>query len=156
MDKLSILDLHLFLCNDIRLARIGILIPQYVRDGYFKRLVSHHTIITVDDSGNRYWRINGLPHRADGPAITCADGSVEWYLDGRRHCENGPAVILADGAKYWYIYGKLHRDDGPAIECDTYKKWCKGGIPHRTDGPALIYADGKTAWFIDGIYCAKK
>ena len=51
----------------------------------------------------KLWCLNGKPHREDGPAIECADGTKEWYLNGKRHREDGPAVEWADGTKEWWL-----------------------------------------------------
>jgi len=84
--------------------------------------------------GSRYWRVDGIVHREDGPAVEWADGSKSWYIDGRLHREDGPAVEDANGAKGWYINDKLHREDGPAIE----------------------YADGTKYWYIKGKKLTEK
>lgn len=36
---------------------------------------------------------NYQPHRDDGPAIICPNGSRYWYRHGHLHREGGPAVI---------------------------------------------------------------
>ena len=38
--------------------------------------------VEVDDSGNKFWYLNGKLHREDGPAIERADGNKSWYLNG--------------------------------------------------------------------------
>lgn len=35
------------------------------------------------------------------------DGAVRWRLDGLKHREDGPAVEYPDGTKYWYLNGLL-------------------------------------------------
>jgi len=39
--------------------------------------------IRVSSKGTKEWRLNGLLHREDGPAIEWADGSKEWRLNGK-------------------------------------------------------------------------
>ena len=48
--------------------------------------------ITVNDDGNKEWRVDGVLHREDGPAVEYANGDKEWYFNGKRHREDGPAV----------------------------------------------------------------
>ena len=73
-------------------------------------------ICKTNSIGNRYWYLNSLLHREDGPAVEYLDGSKIWYLNGLRHREGGPAIEYYYGNKYWYLNGELHREDGPAIE----------------------------------------
>mgnify|MGYP006078006563 CR=1 FL=1 len=57
-------------------------------------------------SGNKYWYLNGLFHREDGPAIEWVNGSKEWYLNGNLHREDGPTYEGINGHKEWYYHGK--------------------------------------------------
>ena len=61
-------------------------------------------IVTYSD-GSQFWSINGIPHRADGPAAIYPDGYQAWYLNGRRHRADGPAVIRPDGTKEFWVNG---------------------------------------------------
>ncbi len=80
--------------------------------------------MTIDEYGNKKWRVNGLLHREDGPAVEYVNGAKEWYLNVKIHNENGPALINKNGGKEWCVNGKLHREDGPAIENETGgKEW---------------------------------
>ena len=75
--------------------------------------------LTVDNDGTKKWRLKGLYHRSNGPAI-------EW----------------ANGTKFWYIYSLLHRIDGPAVETYnhslfylngnnlSYNKWTQLVLPN--------------------------
>ena len=60
----------------------------------------------IDCNGDKFWYLNGLQHREDGPALEWANGSKFWHLNGKYHRTDGPAVEFADGAKYWYLNGK--------------------------------------------------
>ncbi len=60
----------------------------------------------IDDSGNKYWLINGKHHREDGPAVEYYDGAKSWYINGKCHREDGPAIERSNGAKYWFYNGK--------------------------------------------------
>jgi hypothetical protein len=78
-------------------------------------------------------------------------GVKEWRLHGIKHREDGPAMESANGDKFWYHHGALHREDGPAIEnANGGKQWLLHGIMHREDGPAVEYADGNKAWWLHG------
>ena len=67
-------------------------------------------------NGNKFWKLNGKLHRADGPASERSDGKKYWYLDGKLHRTDGPAIVYSNGDKVWYLNGECHRTDGPAIE----------------------------------------
>ena len=84
--------------------------------------------VTVSDSGDRIWRLDGKLHRTDGPAAEYANGDKWWYKNGQIHREGGPATEHANGARMW----------------------CQEGQMHRTDGPALVRADGTKEWHLDG------
>jgi hypothetical protein len=87
----------------------------------------------IDQDGNKFYYLNDLLHREDGPAIECSNGDKYWCIDGKYHREDGPAVERADGYKSWWVNDKRHRSDGPAIE----------------------YANGGKEWYYHGekIYC---
>lgn len=85
-------------------------------------------IVRIDDKGNKYWFLNGLYHREDGPAVEFASGCKFWYRNDNLHREDGPALEFANGSKSWYLYGELHREDGPAIEyANGTKEWWLNG-----------------------------
>ncbi len=81
----------------------------------------------IDIFGDKYWYLNGVRHREDGPAVERSDGYKAWYLNGELHREDGPAAEFADGSKFWWFNGKRHREDGPADEYmvygRAYKRW---------------------------------
>ena len=80
--------------------------------------------LTESADGRREWRLNGVRHREDGPAIEWPNGDREWFLHGKLHREDGPAIELPDGYRSWWLHGKLHREDGPAIEWpDGRREW---------------------------------
>ena len=54
-------------------------------------------------NGAKEWRIDGLLHREDGPAIEYGNGTKAWFLNGKIHREDGPAVERADGTTEWYL-----------------------------------------------------
>ena len=60
----------------------------------------------IDANGAKYWFLNGIYHREDGPAVLLPSGYEEWHLNGRFHREDGPAAYLPNGKKSWYLNGK--------------------------------------------------
>ena len=80
--------------------------------------------MTVDEKGNKTWKLNGMLHREDGPAFEWVSGTKAWWLNGKCHREDGPAIEYVDGSKAWYLHGMLHREDGPAFEwANGNKEW---------------------------------
>ena len=67
--------------------------------------------MTIDEYGNKEWRLNGLLHREDGPAIERKNGDRLWYINGKSHREDGPAVEYANGSKLWCLNDKSIRYD---------------------------------------------
>lgn len=62
--------------------------------------------LCISKRGFRYWCNNEKWHRANGPAISYADGDQEWYLYGERHRTDGPAVMCGDGFTTWFWHGR--------------------------------------------------
>ena len=134
-------------------------------------------VMTADKDGNKFWKLNDVLHRTDGPAIEWADGSKAWCINGGLHRTDGPAYEGTNGNKAWYIYnvkynhedwkelvdisnnfkklGKVNLDESteqPVMTVDKNgdKRWRLNGEYHRTDGPAIEWADGSKAWYING------
>ena len=62
--------------------------------------------------GSKEWRVNGVLHRDDGPAVILANGTQEWRVNGKLHREDGPAVMRADGTEeYWEHYRRIIKND---------------------------------------------
>jgi hypothetical protein len=79
-----------------------------------------------------------------------ACGTKRWRLNGKPHREDGPAIEYQDGRKVWMQFGNYHRIGGPALEwADGTKMWYQNGMHHRTDGPAIIYSNGVKEYWID-------
>jgi hypothetical protein len=39
----------------------------------------------IDSNGNKVWHNSkGEPHREDGPALECSDGTKAWYINGKQ------------------------------------------------------------------------
>ena len=108
----------------------------------------------ITKGGSKQWYFNGLRHRSDGPAYE--DNEVQiWYVNGLKHRLDGPAEIYYSGNKYWYVNGLKHRLDGPAVELIGNKLfnggvWYANGLKHRLDGPAIDYDNGEKTWFVNG------
>ena len=63
-------------------------------------------IFEINDRGDKWWHINYLYHREDGPAYESSSGTKYWYLHGKLHREDGPAIEWANGYKAWFYHGK--------------------------------------------------
>jgi hypothetical protein len=68
--------------------------------------------MSIDQDGDKVWRLNDQYHREDGPAIEYLDGDEDWYLHGDYHRTNGPAIVWHDGTASWYLYGSCYTFDG--------------------------------------------
>lgn len=86
------------------------------------------------------YKLNGLSHRTDGPAIIFKNGEERWFRSGLLHRIDGPAFIAVSGTRSWYNNGLVHRIGGPArIFGNDYEEWWNEGLIHRLDGPARTY-----------------
>jgi hypothetical protein len=80
-------------------------------------------------NGNRFWYLNDILHREDGPAVEFTNGDKFCYLNGKLHRVDGPAIEWENGDKFWHLNGERHREDGPAIEyADGTKGWCLNDV----------------------------
>jgi hypothetical protein len=125
---------------------------EYSKTGYnllmddMKKNIRYDVDVTEDYTT---YRIDGVLHREDGPAITWADGDKSWWKRGKRHREDGPAIEYASGGKEWWVNNQKHREDGPAeISGNGDKSWWVNGQRHREDGPAVEYANGKKEYYL--------
>lgn len=88
-------------------------------------------VMTVDKYETKIWKLNGLYHRVDGPAIEYADGTKMWYQSDIIHRVGAPAIEWANGTKMWFQNGMCHCIDRPAIErADRTKEWWLNGEPY--------------------------
>jgi hypothetical protein len=85
-------------------------------------------VMFENPGGTKFWYLDDIRHRTDGPAVEWANGDTEWWQHGIRHRTDGPAIEYADGTKAWLLN-------------DDY---------HRTDGPAIEYASGGMSWYLRG------
>ena len=60
---------------------------------------------SVKDAKTVLYMRNGVPDRADGPAVTTAAGDVLWMQKGQLHRENGPAALVS-GKPVFALEGK--------------------------------------------------
>jgi len=76
---------------------------------------------------------------------TFSDGSKYWYLNGIIHRENGPSIEHANGDKFWWLNGELHREDSPAVEYANGSKtwWLNGHQYTKPDFYRELYKRGK-------------
>ena len=59
--------------------------------------------MTINELGTKFWLLNDLLHREDGPAVEQANGTKEWWLNGKLHRTDGPAIEWPNGTKDWYL-----------------------------------------------------
>ena len=62
-------------------------------------------VISRNRNGDKFWYLNGVSHRADGPAVEWADGEKWWRTNGLLHRTDGPAMEWPSGDKEWYLDG---------------------------------------------------
>lgn len=85
------------------------------------------------------------------------DGAIGWRLNGVYHRDEGPAVTWVDGSEFYFRNGRFHRDDGPAVKySDGTEKYFRNGKCHREDGPAVKWANGKEAYYLNGVLYSKE
>jgi hypothetical protein len=65
-------------------------------------------VMTIEEDGDKVWRLNGENHRTDGPAIECTDGDRFWCQYGRTHRTDGPAIEFADGNVEFRLCGEYY------------------------------------------------
>ena len=74
------------------------------------------SISKIDEFGHKWWTLNGLIHREDGPAVEWINGDKSWYFHGQRHREDGPAYEDNDGYKEWWYHDRW-------IKCDSQEEF---------------------------------
>ena len=73
-------------------------------------------VIKVYTNGDKYWYLNGISHREDGPAIELSNGSKYWFLNDKKYSEEEylkktsshvdtceGKVVEIDGKKYTLV-----------------------------------------------------
>lgn len=69
--------------------------------------------VSTDRYGSKFYCLDDMLHRLDGPAVEYAGGSKSWYQNGKLHRFDGPAIEYADDSKHWFIGGEEY----------TFKGW---------------------------------
>lgn len=65
------------------------------------------SIYITDEFGNKLCRNSfGKFHCEDGPSVILANGDKFWQLNGMPHRLDGPAHEFVDGRKHYYINGE--------------------------------------------------
>jgi len=124
------------------------------------------TVVTKNmPSAITTYKLCGVKHRHDGPAVIRGDGIVEWWLNGElhrdgapaihnesmtimhwykhgfRHNAHGPAIVVPGSPDTWYKNGELHSNVCPATVADGMYYWYNNGTKHRKGGPAVYNED---------------
>lgn len=135
--------------------------------------MSNYKTIDIINGLTKY-KLEGLLHRLDGPALVHANGDEEWFRNGERHREDGPACIFRN-SKRWYINGEGYTEekfndyllskamnfaDTPHNHVDVTwygnkldrKEYKLNGKLHRLDGPAMEYCNEPDvySWYLNG------
>jgi len=76
----------------------------------------------VIKNGSKFWHLNDVLHREDGPAIEHTNGGKFWYRHGKLHREDGPACKHADGKKFWFLDGVRYSKKKFDLKMDRCKK----------------------------------
>jgi hypothetical protein len=66
--------------------------------------------LIIDNYGVKYYYLNDLLHREDGPAKEWRNGDKEWWINGKRHREDGPAVEFENGDKWYYLENQRYSE----------------------------------------------
>lgn len=72
--------------------------------------------LTLEGTGTRRWRTDGLLHCVHGPAVVYPDGEENWYLYGAGTRHGGPAVTQKNGTKIWMVNDMCHNENGAAVQ----------------------------------------
>ena len=80
--------------------------------------------IKINKYGTKYYYVNNVLHREDGPAIELVNGHKACYKNGKIHREDGPAIEYADGNKYWFLNDKCY-GDGDKFTNESWIKFIK-------------------------------
>lgn len=59
--------------------------------------------LVISENGTQTWRLNGEPHRLDGPAVIHIVGGESWWVYGQLHRLDGPAVTTREGRLLWSV-----------------------------------------------------
>ena len=72
--------------------------------------MSDQPTVTTYSNGRVEYRLDGLLHRLDGPAVKDGFGGEEYWHHGLRHRANDlPAIVYANGDRSFWRFGKRYR-----------------------------------------------
>jgi len=94
--------------------------------------IGRHNLEEIMGMISKEWRVNGLRHRLDGPAIEWANGTREWWVNGLRHPNKEEEILPRPpppsvGTFLSRIAGRLRRTRRPRRVGDPQ--------PHPEGGP---------------------
>jgi hypothetical protein len=89
----------------------------------------------IDAFGNTAYRVNGVPHRKDGPALVYNNGQLEYWQNGVRHREpkEGPAVVFPNGNGDYWVYGRRLKDFCQRLLGSRWFRWVYYKWYHNTE-----------------------
>jgi len=67
---------------------------------------NNQPICKTDEFG-KYWYLDSIIHREDGPAVEYLSGAKCWCFHGKYHRLDGPAIENTNGDKFWFFHEKL-------------------------------------------------
>jgi hypothetical protein len=67
--------------------------------------------LIINDYGTKFYYLNDLFHREDGPAFEYPDGYKSYWINGKRHREEGPAIEMANGDKFYYLNDQEYSEE---------------------------------------------
>lgn len=78
-----------------------------------------------DSFGNVAYRVNGAPHRTDGPALIYSNGQKEFWRYGvrSRDPKEGPAVVFPNGNGDYWIHGRRLKETCQKLLSMRYLSW---------------------------------
>ena len=79
------------------------------------------TGIVENTFGSRFWFLNGVLHREDGPAHINFNNTNHWYFGGKTHRIDGPAVEWFNGEKEWWVDGNQITEEQCKLLYDLMK-----------------------------------
>jgi hypothetical protein len=77
--------------------------------------------LIINDYGTKFYYLNDLLHREDGPAFERTDGCKVYYINGIHHREDGPAVEYPNGDRSYWVNGRLFSEENYWKEIERIK-----------------------------------
>lgn len=82
-------------------------------------------VCEIDSQGNQEWKLGGLLHRVDGPAMINASGTKSWWQNGEKHRLDGPAIEWGE-YREWWIFGWEYSEEDFNIAIDAINQRLEG------------------------------